>query len=157
MTGRGDGIGEYKGGNRGARAHWEGARTARGSAPDRNFRFYDSRQKYLLFVNIWSEKLAVADRMEQELAGIRPVPAAVRVFDAGVDDGTVLTRVMRWIHQCFPTIPFYVVGKEINLEDARLDEVLGSRKYLDVTRDAPRKHGELWFRDETFLIAARRN
>src|SRR3990170_2757062 len=45
---------------------------------------------------------------------------AVRVFDAGVGDGTVLTRVMRAMHNRFPTMPFYIVGKEISLEDVRL-------------------------------------
>lgn len=90
------------------------------TAPDRNFRFYDNRQKYLLFVNTCAEKSAVADRMAQELSGIHPTPPAVRVFDAGVGDGTVLTRVMRWMHQRFPTLPFYIVGKEISLEDVRL-------------------------------------
>jgi len=32
----------------------------------------------------------------------------------------VLTRVMREMHRRFPTLPFYVVGKEISLEDTRL-------------------------------------
>jgi hypothetical protein len=44
----------------------------------------------------------------------------VRVFDAGMGDGTVLTRVMREMHRRLPTQPFYVVGKEISLEDVRL-------------------------------------
>ena len=44
----------------------------------------------------------------------------MRVFDAGMGDGTVLTRVMREMHRRFPTLPFYFVGKEISLEDVRL-------------------------------------
>jgi hypothetical protein len=55
-----------------------------------------------------------------ELASIHPRPPAVRVFDAGVGDGTVLSRVMRSMHDSFPTMPFYIVGKEISLEDIRL-------------------------------------
>ena len=55
-----------------------------------------------------------------ELANIHPRPPAVRVFDAGVGDGTVLLRVMRAMHDRFPHMPFYVVGKEISLEDVRL-------------------------------------
>src|SRR6185437_2823905 len=43
-----------------------------------------------------------------------------RIFDAGIGDGTVLTRVMRATHNRFPTIPLYIVGKEISLEDVRL-------------------------------------
>lgn len=90
------------------------------TAADRNFRFYDNRQKYLLFVNTCSEKWVVADRVAMELAHIHPRPPAVRLFDAGVGDGTVLTRAMRAMHRRFPTMPFYVVGKEISLEDVRL-------------------------------------
>ena len=85
-----------------------------------NFRFYDNRQKYLLFVNTCSEKWVVAQRVGMELANIHPRPPAVRVFEAGVGDGTVLARVMRAMHQRYPTMPFYIVGKEISLEDVRL-------------------------------------
>jgi hypothetical protein len=88
--------------------------------PQRNFRFFDNRQKYLLFVNTCSEKWVVAHRVALELANIHPRPPAVRVFDAGVGDGTVLLRVMRAMHDRFPHMPFYIVGKEISLEDARL-------------------------------------
>jgi len=89
-------------------------------APSRNFRFFDNRQKYLLFVNTCSEKEMVARRVDLELAHLHPEPPAVRVFDAGMGDGTVLTRVMREMHRRLPTLPFYVVGKEISLEDTRL-------------------------------------
>ena len=85
-----------------------------------NFRFYDNRQKYLLFVTTCGEKGVVAQRVGMELANIHPRPPAVRVFDAGVGDGTVLTRVMRAMHSRFPTMPFHIVGKEISLEDVRL-------------------------------------
>jgi hypothetical protein len=85
-----------------------------------SFRFYDNRQKYLLFVNTCSEKWVVAQRVGMELASIHPRPPAVRLFDAGVGDGTVLARVMRSMHTRFPTMPFYIVGKEISLEDVRL-------------------------------------
>ena len=84
------------------------------------FRFFDNRQKYLLFVNTCSEKWVVAQRAAMELGNIYPRPPAIRIFDAGVGDGTVLTRVMRAMHQRFPTLPSYVVGKEISLEDVRL-------------------------------------
>ena len=88
--------------------------------PQRNFRFFDNRQKYLLFVNTCSEKWEVANRVGLELGNIHPRPPAVRVFDAGVGDGTVLSRVMRTMHDRFPTMPFYIVAKEISLEDVRL-------------------------------------
>ena len=87
---------------------------------EQNFRFFDNRQKYLLFVNTCSEKWVVANRVGLELANIHPRPPAVRLFDAGVGDGTVLARVMRTMHARFPTMPFYIAGKEISLEDIRL-------------------------------------
>lgn len=87
---------------------------------EKEFRFFDNRQKYLLFVNTCGEKWIIADRVSRELANIHPKPPAVRIFDAGVGDGTVLTRVMRAMHHRFAAMPFYVVGKEISLEDVRL-------------------------------------
>ncbi|MDE0172586.1 MAG: hypothetical protein OYH76_21795 [Defluviicoccus sp.] len=84
------------------------------------FRFYDNRQKYLAFVNTCSEKWVVAERAGMELAHLHPQPPALRVFDAGMGDGTVLTGVMRQMHRRFRTLPFYIVGKEISLEDVRL-------------------------------------
>ena len=64
-------------------------------APEKNFRFFDNRQKYLLFVGTCSEKDVVARRVGLELGHIHPQPPAVRLFDAGMGDGTVLARVMR--------------------------------------------------------------
>ncbi len=66
--------------------------------PQRNFRFFDNRQKYLLFVSTCSEKCVIASRLTLELANVHP----------------------RAMHDRFPTTPFYVVGKEISLEDVRL-------------------------------------
>jgi hypothetical protein len=93
---------------------------AKSGDPQRNFRFFDNRQKYLLFVNTCSEKWEVASRVSDELSHIHPRPPAIRVFDAGVGDGSVLVRVMRAMHDRFPHMPFYNVGKEISLEDVRL-------------------------------------
>ena len=39
-----------------------------GADPQRNFRFFDNRQKYLLFVNTCSEKWVIAHRVALELA-----------------------------------------------------------------------------------------
>lgn len=91
-----------------------------GPDPQQNFRFFDNRQKYLLFVHTCSEKWVVANRVALELANIHPRPPALRLFDAGVGDGTVLLRTLRAMHDKFPHTPFYVVGKEISLEDVRL-------------------------------------
>jgi hypothetical protein len=97
-----------------------GTTDASPAVPDRPFRFYDNRQKYLAFVNTCNEKRVVAERAARELVHIRPSPPALRVFDAGMGDGSVLSHVLRATHQRFPTLPFYVVGKEISLEDIRL-------------------------------------
>jgi hypothetical protein len=67
--------------------------------PTSNFRFYDNRQKYLMFVNTCSEKWVIATRVAQELESLRPKPPALRLLDAGVGDGTVLSRVMRSMHR----------------------------------------------------------
>jgi hypothetical protein len=84
------------------------------------FRFYDNRQKYLAFVTTCNEKSAIARRAAHEMTLLRPTPPALSIFDAGMGDGTVISRVMRSTHQLFPTVPMFVVAKEISLEDVRL-------------------------------------
>lgn len=84
------------------------------------FRFYDNRQKYLMFVNTCTEKQVIARRLAAELERIRPSPPAVRVLDAGVGDGAVLSSLMRAMHHRFPTMPLYIAAKEISIEDVRL-------------------------------------
>ena len=96
-----------------------GATAATGVAPP-GFRFFDNRQKYLLFVSTCSEKTEIANRISLELGNLQPSPPALRLFDAGVGDGTVLSRVMRALHARFPTMPLYVVAKEISYEDVRM-------------------------------------
>ncbi len=88
--------------------------------PRANFRFFENRQKYLLFVHTCSEKRVIAQRVAMELGSIHPRPPAIRLFDAGIGDGTVLARVLRAMHGRFPHMPFYIAGKEISLEDVRL-------------------------------------
>ena len=84
------------------------------------FRFYDNRQKYLSFVNTTNEKAVVAQRAGRELVGVRPRPPALALFDAGMGDATVLSRLMRSVHRWFATVPLLAVAKEISLEDVRL-------------------------------------
>jgi hypothetical protein len=88
--------------------------------PRNPFRFYDNREKYLLFVTTCSEKRAIAERIGAELRALAPSPPALRLFDAGAGDGTVLMRVLRDLHRRHPTVPIQVVAKEISLEDVRL-------------------------------------
>ena len=77
----------------------------------------------------------VASRVGLELGNVHPRPPAMRVFDAGVGDGTVLLRVMRAMHDRFPHTPFYVVGKEISLEDVRLALQKMSDRFLEHPAD----------------------
>jgi hypothetical protein len=84
------------------------------------FRFFDNREKYLLFVTSCNEKQVIAERVAMDIKFLRPVPPALRVFDAGMGDATVLTRVMRYLHHQYPTMPFFMVGKEVSPEDVRI-------------------------------------
>src|SRR5450755_4821431 len=64
-----------------------GAVAATDLAPP-GFRFFDNRQKYLLFVSTCSEKTEIAHRVSLEPGNLQPAPPALRIFDAGVGDGT---------------------------------------------------------------------
>ena len=84
------------------------------------FRFFDNREKYLLFVMTTSEKAEVAARIGREIGHIVPRPPALRLFDAGTGNGMVMSQVLRELHRHMPTVPFFVVGKEVSMEDTRL-------------------------------------
>ncbi|MGA8992525.1 MAG: hypothetical protein WB500_19445, partial [Rhodoplanes sp.] len=43
------------------------------------------------------------------------------------------------------------------VEDDRLAGVVADSRYLDATRDVLRKHGGLWFYDESFVVSRRRD
>ncbi len=83
-------------------------------------RFFDNRAAYLLFTTATNEKAVVAERIGEELENVGPGESALRVFDAGMGDGSVLTQVMRRMHRIFTHIPWLVVGKEISIEDLRI-------------------------------------
>ena len=119
---------------------------------ERPFRFFDNREKYLLFVTTCSEKWVVGERVGAAAAALTPRPPALRVFDAGMGDATVLTRALRHIHCQFPSVPVLAVAKEVSLEDMRLGlEKMADRflehpetvlavtnmRYTDATRLAP--------------------
>lgn len=96
------------------------ATTAESSTAPQPVRFFDSREKYLLFVTTTNEKWAIAQRINEELERLRPEPPALRVFDAGMGDAAVLSHVLRAMHDRFPEIPYLVAAKEISMEDVRL-------------------------------------
>ena len=87
---------------------------------NKDFRFFDSRQKYLLFVTTTNEKSIVAEKISNQIKNIKPKKPALNILDAGLGDGTLLMSVLRGCHREFPTIPFLVFGKEISMEDVRL-------------------------------------
>ena len=84
------------------------------------FRFFDSRQKYLLFVTTTNEKAVISQKISPVIKSIIPKKPALKIFDAGLGDGTLLMNILRDCHREFPTIPFLVAGKEVSLEDVRL-------------------------------------
>jgi hypothetical protein len=83
-------------------------------------RFFDNRAAYLMFTTATNEKAVVADRIGKELDKVGPGESALRIFDAGMGDGSVLTQLMRRMHRVFTHIPWLVVGKEISIEDVRI-------------------------------------
>ncbi len=86
----------------------------------KNFRFFDSRQKYLLFVTTTNEKNMIADALKPIVHKLRPKYPSLKIFDAGMGDGSLLMNVMRQCHQKMPHIPLLVSTKEISMEDVRL-------------------------------------
>lgn len=96
------------------------AAAASGGAGGEAFRFFDNREKYLMFVTTTSEKAVVSAQIGKELEHLAPTPPAARVFDAGTGNGTVLANTLRQLHYEMPTVPTVAVGKEFSMEDARL-------------------------------------
>ena len=87
---------------------------------EKNFRFYDNREKYLLFVTTTNEKNQIADAIRPHVNKIKPIKPGIKIFDAGMGDGSLLMNVMRQCHSANPTIPLLVATKEISIEDVRL-------------------------------------
>ena len=79
-----------------------------GSEKISSARFYDNRQNYLSFINTTNEKWKIAERAVKELAFLKPTPPALRVFDAGMGDATILTHLMRSLHRRYPIMPFFM-------------------------------------------------
>ena len=86
----------------------------------KNFRFFDNRQKYLLFVTTTNEKNKISDALKPIVQKLKPKFPALKIFDAGMGDGSLLMNVMRQCHQNMPNVPLLVNTKEISMEDVRL-------------------------------------
>jgi hypothetical protein len=82
-------------------------------------RFFDTRAAYSMFVTATDEKSVVADRIASEVSELQIIHPGLRVFDAGMGDGSLLTHLMRHVHDQLPYIPWLIVSKEISLEDVR--------------------------------------
>ena len=90
-------------------------------APEqRPFRFYDNREKYLLFTTTCSEKQETARRIGLEFPLLHPAPPAFTMFQAGSGEGTLLNMVLRQMHYRWPNVPILVVIKEDNPEFIRM-------------------------------------
>lgn len=82
-------------------------------------RFFDTRAAYNMFVNATDEKTVVADRVAAVGETLQVGQPGLRIFDAGMGDGALLSNVMRRLHRRFIYIPWLIVAKEISIEDVR--------------------------------------
>ena len=83
----------------------------------KNFRFFDNRQKYLLFVTTTNEKNKIADALKPIVQKLKPRFPALKIFDAGMGDGSLLMSVMRQCHQKMPHIPLLVSLSLIHISE----------------------------------------
>ena len=132
------------------------------SDSERPFRFFDNRERYLLFTTTTTEKQETAKRICQELTHLDPKPPAFRLFQAGAGEGTLLNLVLRHLHSGWPDTPVLAVVKEIspqfirmavrNLADRfrehpELVLVFTNLRYDEAPRLTPRDAGRLRWRD----------
>ena len=92
--------------------------------------FFDSRDKYLSFVNSTNEKSKIAFELAKYIKKSKITKDAFRIFDAGTGDGSVISTLLSAAHEKFPEDPIIVVGKEISIDDINsLLAFLGYRFY----------------------------
>ena len=68
-------------------------------------KFFDSRQRYLLFVTTTNEKAIISEKLSHLIDDLEPSTPALKIFADGVGDGAVLMTVLRICHQQFTTPP----------------------------------------------------
>jgi hypothetical protein len=83
-------------------------------------RFTDSRSDYLNFLRNTSEKAQTVAHILGQFSRLSITPHVLRVFDAGLGDGEIITRLARAAHTQFPTTPFFIAGREISGEDVSM-------------------------------------
>ena len=92
--------------------------------------FFDSRDKYLSFINSTNEKSKIAFEIATYLKKTKIKGDAFKIFDAGTGDGTIISTLLSAVHDKFPQDPIIVVGKEISIDDINaLLSYLGYRFY----------------------------
>ena len=90
--------------------------------------FFDSRDKYLSFVNSTNEKSKIAFYLFKKIEKISTRSPIFNVFDAGTGEGTIISTFLSGLHKYLPNKPIFVVGKEISIDDINvLLSFLGDR------------------------------
>ena len=81
--------------------------------------FFDSRDKYLSFVQATDEKVRIAFYLARVLQRWRAPKAAqpFYILDAGTGEGTVLATFLTAVHKRMPDTPVVALGKEISIDD----------------------------------------
>ena len=57
-------------------------------------KFFDNRQRYLLFVTTTNEKAVISEKLSHLINELKPSKPALKIFDAGVGDGAVLMNCL---------------------------------------------------------------
>ena len=90
--------------------------------------FFDSRDKYLSFVNSTNEKSKIAFYLFKKIEKISTRSPIFNVLDAGTGEGTIISTFLSGLHKYLPNKPIFVVGKEISIDDINvLLSFLGDR------------------------------
>ena len=64
--------------------------------------FFDSRDKYLSFVNSTNEKSKIAFELAKYIKKSKITKDAFRIFDDGTGDGSVISTLLSAAHENFP-------------------------------------------------------
>lgn len=88
--------------------------------PTQRKQFFDSRAKYLGFVNNTDEKSRIAFYLAERLAPPAAPTTPFYIFDGGVGEGTVISTFLAAAHNAMPNVPIVVTAKEISADDLQI-------------------------------------